>query len=78
MDDIYTYNDKGLLQSEYQYLIYCDVLASNDFVQTDPIIFLNAIDLFDATKSITMDSFFSYRIRWALTDKPGERNGTPG
>ncbi len=90
MDEIYTQDgilDKNLLWSKYQYLVRREALKLqvrlpafielDDLIQVGAIGFLNAIDQFDASKGITMGSFFSYRIRWALIDELRERDWVP-
>lgn len=90
VDEIYTQDgilDKNLLWSKYQYLVRREALKLqvrlpsfielDDLIQAGAIGFLNAIDQFDATKGITMGSFFSYRIRWALIDELRDRDWVP-
>ena len=90
MDEIYTQDgilDKNLLWGKYQYLVRREALKLqvrlpafidlDDLIQAGAIGFLNAIDQFDASKGITMGSFFSYRIRWALIDELRERDWVP-
>lgn len=90
MDDIYTQDgtlNKKILWEKYQYLVRREALKLQvrlpDFIELDDLIqagaigFLNAIDQFDASKGITMGTFFSYRIRWALIDELRERDWVP-
>lgn len=90
MDEIYTQDgilDKNLLWDKYQYLVRREALKLqvrlpsfielDDLIQVGAIGLLNAIDQFDAKKGITMGSFFSSRIRWALIDELRERDWVP-
>jgi len=90
VDEIYTKEgivNKDLLWKKYQYLVRREALKLqarlpafielDDLVQAGAIGFLNAIDQFDAKKGITMGTFFSYRIRWALIDELRERDWVP-
>lgn len=90
MDDIYTQEgivNKELLWNKYQYLVRREALKLqvrlpafielDDLIQAGAMGFLKAIDQFDAKKGITMGTFFSYRIRWALIDELRERDWVP-
>lgn len=90
MDGIYTPEgtiDKNVVWAKYQYLVRQEALklqarlpASvelDDLIQAGSIGFLNAIDQYDAKKSIAMSTFISYRIRYALIDELRERDWVP-
>lgn len=90
MDEFYTQEgtiNKEILWEKHQYLVRREALRLqarlppsvelDDLIQAGAIGLLNAIEQFDAHKSTSLSSFFSYRIRWALIDELRERDWVP-
>lgn len=80
-------NHKITLWHKYQSLVRQEVLrlqkrlpASiefDDLIQAGAIGFISAVDSFDARKGVTLSTWITQRIRWALMDELRDRDWVP-